>query len=289
MKIDIFKIDPNPQQPRKEFDQDALSELCNSIRENGLIQPITVEKYDGRYILVAGERRVRACKLLGHRTIEAHVTEPTNHNGQQLLISAIVENLQRENINPIDEAEAFKKLADDFDMSINDIARSVGKHETQIRNSLKLLEYDPEIVHYVRVGKFYRDARLSAAIRAIPSKEARVQLAEQIMEKQMTIPAGVHAAEKIRSVLVGTPNLKSTPAPAIELARSSRGYLKLDRDSAPTDWDLKSLTGDYPDWPVMFNAAVKTCNKCVLRDIASVEICSECALAAFLISVAGEK
>lgn len=285
MKINIWKVDPNPQQPRKEFDSDSLVELGKSIKENGLIQPITVEKHDGRYILVAGERRLRACKLLGHQTIEATVIEPTNHNGQQLLLSAIVENLQRENINPIDEARAFLRLKDEYGMSVDDIARSVGKHNTQIYQSMSLLDYDPEIVEMVQAGEFSKDNGLCYAIRSIPDRETRLHVAAMIKSKQLPVRTAVKAAQKVARVMKEKTSLKSAKSPAVLLAATRNDFDDLDEKTPPPDWDIKVLTGNMPDWPTMHKAAVQTCDKCLLRSVASVETCGECPLSEFLINV----
>lgn len=285
MKINIWKVDPNPQQPRKEFDQEALGELCNSIRENGLIQPVTVEKHADRYTLVAGERRLRACKLLGYQTIEAYVTEPSNHNGQQLLLSAIVENLQRENINPIDEAEAIKKLKDEYSMSVYEIAQALGKHETQVYQKLALLEYDPEIIELVKDGKLTKNQGLCFAIRSIPEKEARLQMANMIIDRQMPIRTAVKAAYKVARVMKEKSDLKKAESPAVLLAATRNDFDYLDEKTPPPDWDIKVLAGSFSDWPAMHKAAVQTCDKCLLRSVASVETCSECPLSEFLISV----
>ena len=285
MKIQIDEIQPNPQHPRKVFDQDALQELADSIKANGLIQPITVEKHADHFILVSGERRLKAHQLLGMQEIEAHVIAPTNHNGQQLLLSAIVENLQREDINPIDEARALKKLKDDYGMSVREIGDALGKHETQVYQKLSLLEYDPEIIELVKDGKLARDQGLCFAIRAIPDKETRLQVANMIIDRQMPVRAAAKAALKIARVMKEKSDLKKAASPAVLLAATRNDYDELSEKTPPPDWDIKVLAGDFPDWPMMHKAAVQTCDKCLLRSVASVETCGECPLSEFLINV----
>jgi len=285
MKISISKIQPNPQQPRKTFDPSDLQELANSIDANGLVQPITVEDHGEHFILVSGERRLRAHKLLGLLEIEAHIIPPTNHNGQQLLVSAIVENVQRADVNPIDEARAYKKLKEEHGMSTNEIARAIGKHETQIYNSMSLLKYDPEIIEMIEAGEFSKDNRLSFAIMKIPDKKTRLRLVETIKEKQMTVSASINAANKIAAALTQESDLRSAKSPAIELAKKRGKYTRLDAENPPTNWDIRVMTGNFPGWDRMFKAANRTCGLCSLREMASMENCGRCPLAEFLISV----
>lgn len=136
-KILIKKIRINPWQPRKEFDQTALEELAESIKTHGIIQPITVRRIDEHFELISGERRFRASKLIGMKDIPAYIIE--NVNDEQMLQFAIIENLQREDLNQIEIAISYKRLIDEFKLTQEEVAKQVGKNRTTITNSLRLL------------------------------------------------------------------------------------------------------------------------------------------------------
>lgn len=136
-RILIKKIRINPWQPRKEFDQTALEELAESIKTHGIIQPITVRRIDEHFELISGERRFRASKLIGLKDIPAYIIE--NVNDEQMLQFAIIENLQREDLNQIEIAISYKRLIDEFKLTQEEVAKQVGKNRTTITNSLRLL------------------------------------------------------------------------------------------------------------------------------------------------------
>lgn len=136
-RILIKKIRINPWQPRKEFDQTALEELAESIKTHGIIQPITVRRIDEHFELISGERRFRASKLIGLKDIPAYIIE--NVNDEQMLQFAIIENLQREDLNQIEIAISYKRLIDEFKLTQEEVAKQVGKNRTTVTNSLRLL------------------------------------------------------------------------------------------------------------------------------------------------------
>lgn len=136
-RILIKKIRTNPWQPRKEFDQTALEELAESIKTHGIIQPITVRRIDEHFELISGERRFRASKLIGKKDIPAYIIE--NVNDEQMLQFAIIENLQREDLNQIEIAISYKRLIDEFKLTQEEVAKQVGKNRTTVTNSLRLL------------------------------------------------------------------------------------------------------------------------------------------------------
>lgn len=142
-EIDIHKIKPNPYQPRCEFKQEELDELAASISKNGLITPITVTLQNGKYILVAGERRVRACKQLGFETIPAYFRDV--ESDEELMELALIENVQRENLNPIEEAMAYRALIERYGLSQEVVAERIGKKRSTITNSIRLLKLPQEI------------------------------------------------------------------------------------------------------------------------------------------------
>ncbi len=142
-EIDINKIETNPFQPRKEFDDDALSELSNSIKQVGLVQPITVKKLqNGKFQLISGERRTRACKLAGLKKIFAFVRDADD---QGLLEMALVENIQREDLNSIEVSLTYQRLIDECDLTQEELSKRVGKKRTTITNYLRLLKLPAEI------------------------------------------------------------------------------------------------------------------------------------------------
>ncbi len=146
--IAIKQITANPQQPRQYFDNEALQELAASIRQKGVITPITVRDTDGKFMLIAGERRWRAAKLAGLEEIPAYIIEITDD--VDMVEVALIENIQRENLNPIEEAEAFAVLSGKHDLSQQDIAKAVGKKRVTITNSLRLLKLPLKIKHSLR-------------------------------------------------------------------------------------------------------------------------------------------
>lgn len=140
--VDINLIVPNPYQPRKEFSDEKLNELAESIRIHGVIQPLLVREYQGKYQLIAGERRLRASKLVGLTEVPIVIREMTD---QIMMEVALVENLQREDLNPIEEAEAYRRLMEEFKTTQDEIAKRVGRSRPAIANTLRLLNLPSEI------------------------------------------------------------------------------------------------------------------------------------------------
>ncbi|MGI7924634.1 ParB/RepB/Spo0J family partition protein [Campylobacter coli] len=148
--VEISKITPNPFQPRKTFDEAALNELANSIKEHGLIQPIIVLKKNDSFILVAGERRLRATQILGKENILAFVSDSDESKLREL---ALIENIQRENLNPIELANSYKDLIEVYNITQENLAELIHKSRTQITNTLRLLNLDPKTQDLIASGK----------------------------------------------------------------------------------------------------------------------------------------
>ena len=140
--VDINLISPNPYQPRKEFSDEKLNELAESIRIHGVIQPLLVREYQGKYQLIAGERRLRASKLVGLTEVPIVIRDMSD---QVMMEVALVENLQREDLNPIEEAEAYRRLMEEFKITQDEIAKRVGRSRPAIANTLRLLNLPSEI------------------------------------------------------------------------------------------------------------------------------------------------
>ncbi len=150
-EVEVNRIDANPFQPRSGFDRKGLEDLKNSILENGVIQPITVRRNGDRFELIAGERRLRAVKELGYSVIPAFVMDVKSDD--QMLELALVENIQREDLNPIELAKAYQKLQKDYNLTQEMVARKVGKDRATVANFIRLLKLPPEIQESLRKGE----------------------------------------------------------------------------------------------------------------------------------------
>jgi ParB family chromosome partitioning protein len=187
-EVSLDSIIPNPHQPRRTFDQEALEELAQSIAQHGLLQPIVVRPHLGRYQLVAGERRFRAAKLAGKIAIPAVIMDLTD---RQLAEIALVENLQREDLNPLEEANAYSQLLKEFNLTQEALATRIGKSRSAIANTLRLLNLAPPVQAMVAEGRISPGhARTLLSLGA----EDQLKAAEKIVNKGLT----VRAAEKSR-------------------------------------------------------------------------------------------
>ena len=168
--MELIKIHPNPNQPRKNFDEQALKELSDSIKKHGVIMPIVVnDEGDGSYMIIAGERRYRACKLAGVTSIPVVIRKYTAREIKEI---SLIENLQREDLNPIEAASAMKQLMVDYKLTQDELAERIGKSRPAVANTLRLLNLCPEVIELVSEGK------LSAGhARAIVPMAAEDQLA----------------------------------------------------------------------------------------------------------------
>lgn len=148
-KIPLKDIVPNPYQPRKKFSSESIQELAASIQKNSLLQPILLRKKDHEYQIVSGERRFRAYLSLNKESIPAILTEIDD---QQMLINALLENIQREDLNPLDEAKSFQQLAELFGYTHEELAKTLGKSRSHVSNSMRLLRLPEEVMHYLESG-----------------------------------------------------------------------------------------------------------------------------------------
>jgi ParB family chromosome partitioning protein len=146
LEVLLQDIDPNPYQPRKEFDQEKLEELASSIRAEGLLTPILVRKVGNRYQIISGERRLRACKLIGLKRIPVLISDSSDSSSA---VIALIENLQRDDLNPVEEARGYARLMKEFQMTQDTVAGRVGKARASVANSLRLLQLDGEILGYL--------------------------------------------------------------------------------------------------------------------------------------------
>ena len=182
-KLKISLIDPKRDQPRKYFDKEALEELSESIQENGLLQPILVREYgEGRYQIIAGERRFRASKLAGLSEIPALILDKDDKNAAQI---ALIENIQREDLNPIEEALAYKSLAEEYDMTQEELSKKVGKSRSAIANSVRLLDLPEEILTLVAVGEL--SAGHARTLLGVNDRDDMILLAQRTVEEELSV------------------------------------------------------------------------------------------------------
>jgi len=270
-KIAVNKILPNPEQPRKRFDKEELRELADSMRESGLVQAITVEAMNGDYILHDGERRWRAAKLLGWTEIEANVQPPLNGTGRQdRLVRAMVANLQRADLDPIEEAQAYRKMIDELGMNKSEISRKTGKNLNLVDGRLKLLELPESVQELVAGKRLPADRRLAEALLGIPDRAAQVKTAERLAASGANLNHAILACEKIAQAIREQSRIEGTPA--LEIAGQRVRVRKLPL----MKWDMLRQARQVPAWPVVVQAAKETCVACSLRSMASEKTCGDC-------------
>ena len=182
-EIFIDQIEANPYQPRQDFDQEALEELANSVKEKGIIQPIIVRQVKPQlYQLVAGERRWRASQLIGLKKVPALIKE---YSDQQMMETALIENLMREDLNALEEAQAYQKMIDQFNLTQEEVAKKVGKSRSSIANIVRLLNLPPKIQIYVsRETLSMGHAR---ALLAIKEPQLQIKAADHVIKNNLSV------------------------------------------------------------------------------------------------------
>lgn len=180
--VKLSSVEPNLNQPRKQFDEDALLELSESIKQYGILQPILVTAKKDYYEIIAGERRWRAAKLAGLKEVPVIVKE---FNEQELVEISLIENIQREDLNPVEEAMAYKRLIDEFHLKQDEIADRVGKSRTAVTNSMRLLKLD-EKVQQMLIDEMIT-AGHARAILAIPEKEQQATVAMKVFDEKLSV------------------------------------------------------------------------------------------------------
>jgi ParB family chromosome partitioning protein len=203
-RIPVEKIVPNPQQPREHFDHDALEDLVSSIKEHGILQPLVVSPLpNGRFELIAGERRLRASKLAELPDVPAIVRTV---NDQQKLELAIIENVQRKDLNPIEEARAYSRLRDEFDLTQDEIGERVGKSRPQVGNIMRLLQLEPEIQSALAQEKI--SASNARTLLSIPDQNERLMLFRNMLEGNFTVrQTEEHIPQDRRRIKIVDPNI----------------------------------------------------------------------------------
>lgn len=213
--LKISEIEPNRSQPRKDFDENALSDLAQSISQHGLLQPLLVRPLPiGGYQIVAGERRYRACRMAGLTEVPVTIRELSDTETMEL---ALIENLQREDLSPIEEALGYKALIDEHGFSQEEVATSVGKSRPAIANSLRILKLPDSVLEYVKQDKI--SAGHARALLMLDNEEDMIELAELIYKKDLSVRQAEKLAKKKPEVEEDTqPERKPSFYSMVELA-----------------------------------------------------------------------
>lgn len=180
--VKITKVEPNREQPRKNFDEDALQELADSIKQFGLIQPILVQKKQDYYEIIAGERRWRAAKIAGLKEIPVIIK---NYTSQEVVEISLIENIQREDLNPIEEAQAYKRLLEEFKLKQDEVAERVSKSRTAVTNSMRLLKLTEPVQQMIVDGML--STGHARALIPIEDPEQQLALAQKIFDEKLSV------------------------------------------------------------------------------------------------------
>lgn len=207
-EIALQEIKPNQHQPRRDFDEEALAELAQSIKQHGIIQPVVVRKTLTGYELVAGERRWRASQLVGLKKLPAVIREYTD---AEMMEIALVENLQRQNLNVIEEALAFRRLIEEFGLTQEEVSQKIGRSRSMIANIVRLLNLQPVVQEFVSRGTLTMGQ--ARPLLALESAEMQIEAANQIIEEDLSAR---DAEELVRRLAANKPVKKATAKPEVQ-------------------------------------------------------------------------
>ena len=181
-KVRLSQVEPNREQPRKMFDEDALIELSESIKQYGVLQPLLVQKKDNYYEIIAGERRWRAAKLAGLKEVPVIIR---NYTEQEIVEISLIENIQREDLNPIEEAQAYKRLLTEFHLKQDEVAERVSKSRAAVTNSIRLLKLNEDVQRMV-VDEMISTGHARALL-ALESKDAQAEVAVKVFDEKLSV------------------------------------------------------------------------------------------------------
>ena len=181
-QVSLYDIDTNPDQPRKTFDEEKLKELAASLKRHGVVQPLIVKRNGMRYTIIAGERRFRAARLAGLSTVPVLVSDLDENTIMEV---ALVENIQRENLNPIEEAAAIRLLMEQHDLTQEEVSARIGKSRPAIANALRLLSLEKPVTEYIKSGKL--SAGHGKMLAGIEDRERQIELANKAIEKDWSV------------------------------------------------------------------------------------------------------
>jgi ParB family transcriptional regulator, chromosome partitioning protein len=274
--IALDLIRPNPEQPRQIFDREKLEELAQSIREHGVIEAITIEPYGDSFILHGGERRTIAARMAGLTHIPAIICEPLNGTGPRTRLErALVENVQRESMTPVEEARAYRRLRDEFGLKVSDIAKKIGKSTTQITGRLAITDLEPEIQALIEQGLLSHFPDAVKAMLTLPAGPTRIKFCTAMAQRKPTIAIIVGACKKFLESRISQEFEKKSgrdfTSPAVEIATVNYPVKR-------PDWDALKQVGALPQWSAIRETATATCDACALRSVASDANCRDCPL-----------
>ena len=222
-EVDIDRLVPNQFQPRGQFDEARLDDLARSIKSNGVIQPIVVRKTGERFQIIAGERRWRAAQMAGLLRVPVVVREVPAGQEQSLLEMALIENIQRENLNPIDEALAYRRLVDEFQLTQETIAASVGKDRASVANVLRLLKLPAEVQAEVAGGGLSMGH--ARALLSLSSESDQLRLSREVMARKLSVRETETLVKKISQASAAP--APASPAPVDVHTRAAEERLRL--------------------------------------------------------------
>ena len=180
--LPINEVEPNKNQPRKDFDHDALEELADSIKQHGIVQPIVVTKQKDYYEIIAGERRWRAAKIAELKEVPVVIKE---YSPQEVMEVALIENIQREDLNPVEEARAYQHLIEEYNLKQEEVAKKVSKNRSTITNAIRLLKLPEPILNMLVTGEL--SSGHARAILAINDKDKQIKIAEKVVKDHLTV------------------------------------------------------------------------------------------------------
>jgi ParB family transcriptional regulator, chromosome partitioning protein len=224
-EVEIDRLSPNIFQPRAEMDDERLDDLAQSIRANGIIQPIIVRRTGDRFQIIAGERRWRAAKKAGLERVPVVVKDVASGQERSLLEMALVENIQRENLNPIDEALAYKRLADDFDHTQEQIAIAVGKDRATIANILRLLKLPEDVRRQVASGTLSMGH--ARAILGLASPDEQRRLAAEVVSGNLSVRDAEGLVKSAQGAVSKPPSKETPPRPVDVHTRAAEERLRM--------------------------------------------------------------
>ncbi|MBI4489502.1 MAG: ParB/RepB/Spo0J family partition protein [Deltaproteobacteria bacterium] len=243
LKVEVDRIAPNPLQPRRSFDEAKIDELTASVRDQGIIQPLLVRRAGATYELIAGERRLRAARKAGLKEVPVVVREASSGESLQL---ALIENLQREDLNPIEEAAAYQRLQEEFDLTQEEIARKVGKSRPTVANSMRLLLLPEEVQQMVGAGKL--PAGQARALLGLENEAILLTAAREVVAKGLStretekLVRRLKLGRRRREAPISDPDLRSlierlqrclgTKVRLVHRGRSGRGKIVIEYYSA---------------------------------------------------------
>ena len=246
----ISKIKPNPNQPRKNFEDKSLKQLAQSIEEKGLISPITVKQVDSKYIIVAGERRYRAHKLLNKKRILAYVIDAESN--KDIMYMALIENIQREDLNPIEEAKGYKYLQDNLESSITEIAKTVGKSRPAVSNALRLLKLPNEIQDSILKGEI--NAGQARAILQNKTSQGMIQLWKKLLTEKISVRKTESLVAKnkkispqLQDMQISLSRLIGEKVLIMQNSKTKKGFIKISFDKKTVSRVIDKLRSIKPD------------------------------------------